>query len=94
MIRWRLEKSLGATRAERLVAVSPRLLEWIATIEGQQAQGYSHNSLDYAIEGQNLHEGLELAALVVRLSTFLGRPLDRLAAGAMIGYQEQVNEVW
>ena len=38
------------------------------------------HSVNHRREGENLQEGLELAALLVRLSTFLGRPLG-LAAG-------------
>jgi len=55
----------------------------------------SSNSLNHAVKSRNSHEGLELAALLVRLSTFLGRPLGRLAApGAMIGRRRnQVKEV-
>lgn len=52
-------------------------------------------SLGRSLRAERLvDEGLELAALLVRLSTFLGRPLGRLAApGAMIGRRNQVKEV-
>ena len=46
----------------------------------------SRNSVNHGGRDENLQEGLELAALLVRLSTFLGRPLGRAAAvGAMVG---------
>jgi len=42
------------------------------------------------MQGKYIQEGLELAALVVRLSTFLGLPLG-LAAGAMVITQGQIE---
>lgn len=35
----------------------------------------------------NLHEGLELAALVVKLSTFLGLPLGRATGAIFCGFR-------
>ena len=44
-------------------------------------------------ESANIHEGLELAALVETLSAFLGRPLGRVAApGAMMRESRRVKE--
>ena len=44
-------------------------------------------------ESANIHEGLELAALVETLSTLLGRPLGRVAApGAMMRESGRVKE--
>jgi hypothetical protein len=48
--------------------------------------------VNHARRGENSQEGLELAALLVRLSTFLGRPLGRAAAvGAMIGHRKDLE---
>jgi hypothetical protein len=57
---------------------------------GRKSEG---GRLIHAKEMANIHEGLELAALVETLSTFLGRPLGRVAApGAMVQERRRVNE--
>jgi ABC-type dipeptide/oligopeptide/nickel transport system permease component len=51
------------------------------------ATGFERTAVSQT-KGKYIHEGLELAALVVRLSTFLGLPLG-LATGAMVITQGQ-----